>query len=51
MDDPDADVIGSSLDHLIGRWTPTEADEMDSALKEFETIDEAAWLRNRLPRF
>ena len=38
-----ADIVGSSLDHLIGRWTPAEADEMDSALREFETIDEAAW--------
>ena len=38
-----SDVVGSSLDHLIGRWTPTEADEMDSALKEFGTIDEAIW--------
>ena len=37
------DVVGSSLDHLIGRWTPTEADEMDSALEEFETVDEAIW--------
>ncbi len=38
-----ADTIGSSLDHLIGAWTPVEADEMDAALEEFETIDEAAW--------
>ena len=39
----DSDVVGSSLDHLIGIWTPTEADEMDSALEEFETVDEAIW--------
>ena len=38
-----ADVVGSSLDHLIGTWTREEADEMDSALKEFETIDESVW--------
>ena len=38
-----ADVVGSSLDHLIGTWTREEADEMDSALKEFENIDESAW--------
>lgn len=37
------DVVGSSLDHLIGNWTAAETDEMDSALEEFETIDEAAW--------
>lgn len=38
-----SDVVGSSLDHLIGRWTPDEADEMDSALEEFGTVDEAIW--------
>ena len=37
------DTIGSSFDHLIGTWTEAEADELDSALEEFETIDEAAW--------
>ncbi len=38
-----ADTIGSSLDHLIGTWTSAEAEELDSALEEFETIDESAW--------
>ena len=38
-----ADTVGSSLDHLIGTWTAAEADEMDSALKEFEVIDESIW--------
>ena len=38
-----ADTVGSSLDHLIGTWTQAEADEMDSALDAFETIDESAW--------
>lgn len=37
------DTIGASFDHLIGTWTQADADEMDSALEEFETIDEAAW--------
>ena len=37
------DTVGSSLDHLMGTWTPAESDEMDSALKDFETIDEEAW--------
>ena len=36
-------VVGSSLDHLIGTWTPVEADEMDSALEELEAIDRSAW--------
>ncbi|MCY4652047.1 MAG: hypothetical protein OXC95_02650 [Dehalococcoidia bacterium] len=38
-------VVGSSLDHLIGSWTPAEANDVDSALEEFETIDETAWRR------
>ena len=38
-----ADTVGASLDHLIGTWTQADADEMDAALGEFETIDESAW--------
>ncbi len=38
-----ANTVGSSLDHLIGSWTPEEADAIDSALQEFESIDESAW--------
>ncbi len=38
-----ADTVGSSLDHLIGSWTTQEADAIDSALEDFETIDEAIW--------
>ena len=38
-----ADTVGASLDHLIGTWIQADADEMDAALEEFETIDEAAW--------
>ena len=34
-------AIGSSLDHLIGSWTADEADAMDSALQDFETVGEA----------
>lgn len=37
------DNVGASFDRLIGSWTQSEADEMDAALEEFETIDEAAW--------
>ena len=37
-----ADTVGSSLDHLMGTWTSEEANEFDSALRDFETIDEAA---------
>ena len=38
-----ADTVGASLDHLIGSWSDDEAAELDTALDEFETIDEAAW--------
>ena len=38
-----ADVVGSSLDHLFGKWTQAEADEFDAALEDFETIDESVW--------
>ena len=38
-----ADTVGSSLDLLIGSWSDDEAAELDAALEEFETIDEAAW--------
>ena len=45
LDDPPqkADTVGSSLDHLIGKWSADEADELDTALEEFEVIDEGAW--------
>jgi len=36
-----ADTVGSSLDHLIGSWTTEEAEAMDSALHDFETVGEA----------
>ena len=35
------DTVGSSLDDLIGTWNRAEADEMERALRHFETIDEA----------
>ena len=38
-----SDTVGSSLDHLIGSWDPVKADEVDCALRDFETIDESAW--------
>ena len=38
-----SDTVGPSLDHLIGAWNAAEADEMDSALQDFETIDRTAW--------
>ena len=42
-DSGDANIVDSSLDHLIGTWTQAEADELDAALKHFEMVDEAVW--------
>ena len=36
-------VVGDSLDHLIGTWTAEEATEMDRALEDFSRIDEGMW--------
>lgn len=38
-----SDTVGSSLDHLIGTWSEAEADEIERALRHFETLDEAVW--------
>ena len=38
----DRATVASSLDHLIGRWTPAEADEINDALEDFEVVD-GAW--------
>ena len=43
LDDVDDDVVGSSLDHLMGTWTAEEADAVDSALADFSQIDEEMW--------
>ena len=37
------DMVGSTLDHLIGTWTPEEADTLEAALEDFENIDEGTW--------
>ena len=43
LDLDDADVVGSSLDHLMGTWSAEEADRIDQALVDFSRIDEAMW--------
>ena len=43
LDLDDADVVGSSLDHLMGTWSAEEADRIDRALVDFSRIDEAMW--------
>ncbi len=37
------ETVGDSFDRLIGSWTQADADEMEAALEELETIDETAW--------
>ena len=39
----DADIVGDSLDHLIGTWTEEEAVEMGRALEDLSRVDEAKW--------
>ena len=39
----EADVVGSSLDHLIGTWSAEEAEEIERAVADFEEIDESMW--------
>ncbi len=38
-----SNVVGTSLDHLIGTWTHREAMEMNRALEDLSKIDEAMW--------
>ncbi|MDE2753998.1 MAG: hypothetical protein OXK77_01290 [Gemmatimonadota bacterium] len=37
------DRVGSSLDHLIGTWSSEEGEEIERALRDFDTIDEGLW--------
>ena len=37
------EIVGDSLDHLIGTWTAEEAAEVDRALEDFSRIDEEMW--------
>ena len=45
LDKPAAaeNVVGDSLDHLIGTWTDEEAAIIERATADFEHIDEAMW--------
>ena len=40
-DEPE--VVGDSLDHLIGTWTAEEAAEIERALEDFSRIDGEMW--------
>ena len=36
-------LVGDSLDHLIGTWTGEEAAQMNRALEDLSRIDEEMW--------
>ena len=38
------DVVGTSLDHLMGIWSDEEAAEFDEATRDFDRIDEDLWV-------
>ncbi len=37
------DVVGGSLDHLMGVWSEDEAAEFREATRDFDRIDESLW--------
>ena len=37
------DVVGDSLDHLIGKWSPEEAKEFLKVIEPLEQIDRSFW--------
>ena len=36
-------IVGASLDHLIGTWTEEETVEMVRTLEDLSQVDEAMW--------
>jgi len=38
-----AAVVGDSLDHLIGQWSPDEAREFSKSIRPLEQIDKSFW--------
>lgn len=43
-DPPDnVDIVGASLDHLIGTWSQEEAEQMNRALADLSSVDDAMW--------
>jgi hypothetical protein len=38
-----AHLVGSSLDWFIGSWSAEEAVPVETALLDFESIDESRW--------
>ena len=42
-DGSEHEVVGDSLDHLIGTWTPAEAEEFEGAMKDLSQVDPSLW--------
>lgn len=40
---PQPEVVGDSVDHLIGLWTAADEAEFRAATREFERVDEESW--------
>jgi hypothetical protein len=40
---PRENLVGDSLDHLIGTWSAEEAAAVERAVADFEDVDEAMW--------
>jgi len=40
---PGHEVVGDSLDHLIGTWTPEEAEEFEGAVEDLSKVDPSVW--------
>lgn len=38
------DVVGTSLDHLMGIWGDEEAAEFQEATRDFDRVDEDLWV-------
>jgi hypothetical protein len=38
-----ANVVGDSLDHLIGKWSAEEGEELLESIKPLEKIDRSLW--------
>lgn len=39
----EADVVGDSVDHLIGTWTVDDVAEFRATTRDFEHVDEKLW--------
>jgi hypothetical protein len=43
LDRSQSNVIGGSLDHLMGRWSEKQEREFLKTLEVLETVDESLW--------